>query len=179
MALLSLRDMKLYLACREEIAKKMMANNCVMAKEFSGAHGYIPLAVSIEQAVQLLFASRHAPHKAATEPGICVQMLELEMPQGTFEDMITCKIVEENENYNPPAYRMRIDELPLEMGTFKKYEVPPPGIELWAEWALKFKGSYFDGKCKECGATARVWTDGWSWWCAQCWNQHFVSGDAA
>ena len=172
--------MKLYIACTEEVKNKITSNNCVTAKEFSGARGYIPLAVSAEQAVQLLFASRHAPHKAATEPGIFVQMLVLEIAQGTLDDMMTWKIVNENENYNPPAYRMTIDALPLEMGTFHKWELKPPGIELWAEWALKFKWSYFDGKCKGCLATSRVWGDRrGSWWCAPCWNEHFVSDDAA
>ena len=172
--------MKLYIACTEKFAEKIASNNCVTAKEFSAAGGYIPLAVSEEQAVQLLFASRHAPHKAATETGIFVQMLALEMSEDTFDDMIMYKMVNENRNYNPPAYRMTIDALPLQMGTLYKCELKPLGIQLWAEWALKFKASYFDGKCKGCDATSRVWSDGrGSWWCAQCWNQHFVSDDAA
>ena len=108
---------KFYIACGEEMAMKIESKTCVTAHDFSGSAGYIPLAANEQQALQLLFASKHAPHKAATEAGICLQMLALEMAQTKFDEMMATNMLKENANYNPPAYRMITEKVPLDMIT--------------------------------------------------------------
>ena len=182
-ALLSLRVMavKVYLACTDELETKIKSSNEVSATFFGWRGEFIPLGRSQEQAVELLFASKQGPHEAANTGGTIVHMLVLEMSERDFNELVDAKVMKKNPNYTGGAWRWKVSSVPLgETVDFTWYDLllpEPLGLERWAMWALKFKVILCGGECETCGGpVAAVWRNNNSspWYCASCWNQHFV-----
>ena len=85
--------MKFYLVATEDMAKQMQECCCIKPSHFGSKCKYIPAATSGFGALQLFFASGHAPPQAATEGGLNFLILEFELPAAHVVELFSEQIV--------------------------------------------------------------------------------------
>ena len=85
--------MKMYLVATDEVAYQMEECSCVKPSDFGSKCKYISAATSEFGALQLFFASGHAPPQAATEGGLNFLILEFELPDAHVVQLFSEQII--------------------------------------------------------------------------------------
>ena len=171
--------MKFYLVATEDMAKQMQECCCVKPCHFGSECKYIPAATYEHGALELFFASRHAPPQAATEGGLILWMLEFELPDHYIAQLFSEEKIVLNRRYNPPAVRLTVDlmcpsrDVPFKWSMHRLES--PLGVDEWARMALRFRPFHEAGTCVQCEQKTSVWqstqSTGYKWYCGKCWNE--------